>query len=262
MTEAEKLEQGLLPGTWGPVFWLKSVGSTNDYLLRLGDAAADGTVVAADDQTAGRGRRRHVWKAVPGMTLALSFLLRRPAVPPALSLLCGLAAAQALEGLCGEGFGLKWPNDIVCAGKKVGGVLCEARLSASGAAAVCGIGINLTQSAEQFRRAGLLCAASVRMLTGAAPSRGELAAALRTRLHRLLDRARRGETPDILAEISRRCVTLGRPVRVSTGSPAGGKFTGTALRLAPDGALVVRTGRGEVTVTAGEVSVRGWMGYV
>jgi BirA family transcriptional regulator, biotin operon repressor / biotin---[acetyl-CoA-carboxylase] ligase len=112
---------------------LASVTSTQD-------AARDmpiGSIVVADHQTAGRGRSSHRWEAPPGAALLVSFVL-----PPnrLLSLAAGVAAAEA----CGRGVRLKWPNDLLLEGRKVGGILVEA----SQARAICGIGINLTWAPE------------------------------------------------------------------------------------------------------------------
>src|SRR5713226_4019494 len=112
---------------------LASVTSTQD-------AARDlpiGSIVVADHQTAGRGRSSHRWEAPPGTALLVSFVLPPN---PLLSLAAGVAAAEA----CGRGVRLKWPNDLLLDGRKVGGILVEA----SPAKAICGIGINLTWAPE------------------------------------------------------------------------------------------------------------------
>jgi BirA family biotin operon repressor/biotin-[acetyl-CoA-carboxylase] ligase len=96
-----------------------------------------GSVVVADHQTAGRGRSSHSWEAPRGAALLVSFVL---APNPLLSLAAGVAAAEA----CGRGVRLKWPNDLLLDGRKVGGILVEA----SPAKAICGIGINLTWAPE------------------------------------------------------------------------------------------------------------------
>jgi BirA family transcriptional regulator, biotin operon repressor / biotin---[acetyl-CoA-carboxylase] ligase len=104
------------------------------------DVARDmpiGSVVIADHQTAGRGRLEHRWEAPPGTTVLVSFVLRPN---PLLSLAAGVAAAEA----CGQDVRLKWPNDLLLGGRKVGGILVEA----TPYKAVCGIGINLTSAPE------------------------------------------------------------------------------------------------------------------
>jgi BirA family biotin operon repressor/biotin-[acetyl-CoA-carboxylase] ligase len=107
----------------------KSVTSTQDIARDL----AIGSMVVADHQTAGRGRLDHRWEAPPGTALLVSFVLQPN---PLLSLAAGVAAAEA----CGHGVRLKWPNDLLLKGGKVGGVLVEA----TPMKAICGIGINLT----------------------------------------------------------------------------------------------------------------------
>ena len=111
------------------VIRLESVTSTQDVARTL----PIGSIVIADHQTAGRGRLDHRWDAPPGTALLASFVL---APNPLLSLAAGVAAAEA----CGRGVRLKWPNDLLLDGRKVGGILVEA----SPAKAICGIGINLT----------------------------------------------------------------------------------------------------------------------
>jgi len=113
----------------GSILHLESVTSTQDIARDM----PVGSVVMADHQTAGRGRLEHRWEAPPGTALLVSFVL---APNPILSLAAGVAAAEA----CGEGVRLKWPNDLLRDGLKVGGILVEA----TAFKAVCGIGINLS----------------------------------------------------------------------------------------------------------------------
>src|SRR5229473_3364290 len=112
---------------------LESVTSTQDIARDL----PIGSVVVADHQTAGRGRLSHQWETRAGTALLVSFVLPPN---PLLSLAAGVAAAEA----CGSGVRLKWPNDLLLDGRKVGGVLVEA----TAAKAICGIGINLTWAPE------------------------------------------------------------------------------------------------------------------
>jgi BirA family biotin operon repressor/biotin-[acetyl-CoA-carboxylase] ligase len=119
------------------VIHLESVTSTQDVARTL----PIGSVVIADHQTAGRGRLAHVWEAPPGTALLASFVL---APNPLLSLAAGVAAAEA----CGDGVRLKWPNDLLLRGRKVGGILVETTPTK----AVCGIGINLRWAPEGAAR--------------------------------------------------------------------------------------------------------------
>src|SRR5712691_1209113 len=108
---------------------LESVTSTQDVARDM----PIGSVVLADHQTHGRGRLSHRWESPPGAALLVSFVLAPNSV---LSLAAGVAAAEA----CGRGVRLKWPNDLLLDGRKVGGILVEA----SPSKAICGIGVNLT----------------------------------------------------------------------------------------------------------------------
>lgn len=135
-------------------------GSTNDDLLEAGkQGAPHGTGLAARAQTAGRGRRGHKWDSTAG-NLLLSIVLR-PHVDPAkysgLAAVSGLAVLEALEaqGLANE-IGLKWPNDLVARGRKLGGILVEAARDNEGKPfAVCGIGVNVNYVPSEVPDGGL-----------------------------------------------------------------------------------------------------------
>ena len=135
-------------------------GSTNDDLLEAGkQGAPHGTGLAARAQTAGRGRRGHKWDSTVG-NLLLSIVLR-PCVNPAkfsgLAAVSGLAVLEALEkqGLANE-IRLKWPNDLVARGRKLGGILVEAARDSEGKPfAVCGIGVNVNYTPQEVPDGGL-----------------------------------------------------------------------------------------------------------
>ena len=135
-------------------------GSTNDDLLEAGKLGAPhGTGLAARAQTAGRGRRGHKWDSTAG-NLLLSIVLR-PCVDPAkysgLAAVSGLAVLEALkkQGLANE-IGLKWPNDLVARGRKLGGILVEAARDNEGKPfAVCGIGVNVNYTPQEVPDGGL-----------------------------------------------------------------------------------------------------------
>lgn len=135
-------------------------GSTNDDLLEAGkQGAPHGTGLAARAQTAGRGRRGHKWDSTVG-NLLLSIVLR-PCVNPAkfsgLAAVSGLAVLEALEkkGLANE-IRLKWPNDLVARGRKLGGILVEAARDNEGKPfAVCGIGVNVNYTPQEVPDGGL-----------------------------------------------------------------------------------------------------------
>lgn len=155
----------------------EEVGSTNDVVRELAEKGAPaGAAVAARRQTAGRGRRGHAWES-PAGNLCLSVLLRPGVAPsrlPGLSAACGLGALDGLDVLSiSNETQLKWPNDLLARGRKLGGLLVEAGRDGRGAPfAVCGIGVNV-ESAPRG-----LAAVSLAEL-GHAPSFSALARALR-----------------------------------------------------------------------------------
>lgn len=229
-----------------------SVTSTQDVCRRLGDAGApEGTLVVADHQTAGRGRRGRAWADVPGRSLLCSVLLR-PALPPErwpqLTLAAGCAVAEALEAAAGATPRLRWPNDVLLDGRKVAGILAEAFIGPS-PFLVLGIGINLAQHDEEWPphlrgRAVSLAAA------GHEVPRDRLLAALLRRLEAWYARlAAEGFAP-VRAAWRRRGV-FGGPVR------AEGRV-GVAVDLAPEGGLLVRYPDGTTTILrGGEAMVEG-----
>ena len=157
---------------------LDEVGSTNDEVRVLGHAGAPhGAGVAARRQTTGRGRRGHTW-ASPEGNLYLSVLLW-PAVPPpklpGLAAACGLGVLDGLAGFeLANAPQLKWPNDILASGRKLGGILVEAGRDDAGMAfAVCGVGINVTRAPAHLEAASLAD-------LGAAPRFSALAEAVRS----------------------------------------------------------------------------------
>lgn len=242
------------------VIRLSQTDSTNRYLKERAFSLPHGTLCYTGNQTAGRGRLGRSWVVPAGHSLALSILLR-PAQLPVLPAVCGLAVARALRRCTGGDFRIKWPNDIICGGKKVCGILCEGILSQDGGCTVAGIGINLLQSENDFAREGLLYATSVREQTGVRLTLDETAAAVVNELEPLWLRCRSQGFGVIRREYERCCVTVGRMVRVL--SPDGAeRLCGAATGIAEDGGLLVENAGCVEHITAGEVSVRGLYGYI
>jgi BirA family transcriptional regulator, biotin operon repressor / biotin---[acetyl-CoA-carboxylase] ligase len=255
-------------GLWREVRVVGETGSTNaDLLAQASSGSAEGLVLVAEAQTAARGRQGRQWASPPRAALTFSVLLRPRGVPPALlgwvPLLAGVAAASALRSVGGVETALKWPNDVIADGGKLGGILAER----SGPAVVVGIGINVWQD-----RAHLPGAATSLLLAAAAggPVRdghgsaaevpglrelllAELLAALSRWYLAWRDQASPGDpdTCGLRREYSRRCATLGRDVVVTM--PGTEVISGTAAGVDWAGRLEVRTEHGPVSVTAGDV---------
>ncbi len=242
-----------------------SIDSTNNAAKALAaQGAPHGTVLIADRQTGGRGRMGRSFQSPPGMGVYLSVILR-PNCPPRqlMHLTCaiGVAMCGAVQAAAGFRPQIKWINDLVYGGHKLGGILVELGLSPNGLAdfAVAGIGINCNQKAVDFPPELREVAASLSMFAQEPVDRCRLAAEM---MGSLEDISRRILTDKaaIMAQYRRDCMTLGQQISLLQG---GQCLHGQALDIDEDGALLVRLDSGELrTVNSGEASVRGMYGYV
>lgn len=245
------------------VYWLDTVDSTNLACKRLAaEGAPDGTVVIADRQTAGRGRLGRSFQSPAGLGLYLSILWRPETQMQqwmALPALGAVAAVRAIGRVCALDVQIKWPNDLVLQGKKIGGILTESVLLGGETAVVLGIGINVSHRAEDFEGEVRQMASSLEMAAGEPVARETLAAVLIEELDAL--RCVAFTEPQLwLPEYRERCLTLGREVQL-----IGGDTVRRAIALDVDEmfGLTVCLEEGSIeTVRAGEVSVRGLYGYV
>ncbi len=243
---------------------LEETDSTNTAALALAQqGAGHGTVVAADRQTAGRGRLGRRWFSPPGQNLYCSVILRR--TPPGdrrwddgswLPLISAVAAARAIRTVTGLNSLLKWPNDILIGERKVGGLLCEGGgTSSQSAYVVVGIGINVNTRRESFPEDLRDLATSLRSETGRQVNRAALLAGWLSELEGQSNALWAGRREEIGREYTSLCSTLGHRVRVSL---AGGQVVeGLADSLGPDGSLNIKRDGGEtgplVEIHAGDV---------
>lgn len=249
------------------VVCLETVDSTNNECRRRAALGApDGLAVVSAEQTGGKGRRGRSFQSLPGKGLYLSVLLRPGAEIPLpevtqLTAWSAVAVCQALEEVSGLSCGIKWTNDIILEGKKVCGILSEMGLDDDGRCdyVVVGIGINVSQTAEDFGPELSPIATSLGQHMAAPPRRGEVAAALLRELDELW-RAFPAGKADYLKEYRARCLTVGREVRLVRPD---GEVPALALGVGDDFSLRVRRKDGaEEDVASGEVSVRGLLGYI
>ena len=225
--------------------------STNETLLREGSA---GILLAAEEQTAGRGRRGRRWHSARGAGVTFSVsrkVTRPPRELPALSLVAGVAAVQALRALGAAQAALKWPNDLVAAGAKLGGILVETRAAPRGTLAVIGIGVNCRRDAALERRLRRRIA-SLDQFTNV-PSRNVLIGRVAQALIEALERFEAEGLGPLAREWERLDAHAGQRLRVRLAD--GRTLSGVARGLAEDGGLRLETRRGMRTVRSGRVLV-------
>jgi BirA family transcriptional regulator, biotin operon repressor / biotin---[acetyl-CoA-carboxylase] ligase len=250
---------------WRSIETVARTGSTNaDLLARAREA--EGLVLVAEEQSAGRGRMGRTWVAPPHAALTFSILLHPSWVPVGklgwLSLLAGVSVATAVRGVAGVNAFVKWPNDVLAGERKLAGILAEA----SGDTVVIGIGLNVSTTPDELPPPG----------PGSLPATSIYAEGLRTNRPVVLDRTQllsgillaferrcnawrsdKGKLRAIRPEYRELCATIGREVRVE--QPGGHVLSGRASDVDPDGRLVVvslspSAGRpARVAVAAGDV---------
>ena len=237
---------------------LDACDSTSSELLRRADAGVPaGTVIVADRQLAGRGRRGRQWQSAPESSLTFSVLWRFPgnmARLGGLSLAVGVALVRALEGLGARGVGLKWPNDLLLVTAegqaKVAGVLVELASDRRGCQAVIGIGLNLLQPSGELPQpaAGLAQAG----LPGV--DRHLLLATILRELADVLDHFAADGFAALRPQWQQRHVWQGQLVRIL--GEAEPPLVGTCLGVDEDGALLLDTAAGRQRIYSGDVSLR------
>lgn len=226
--------------------------STMNVARRAAESgAAEGTVVVAEEQTAGRGRFGRAWISPAGKNLYLTLIARPPVNRlRVLSMAAPLAVCLSAEEVAGVRPVIKWPNDILVAGRKLSGVLIESELSGDSVRfALVGVGINVNVDVSQF--AELAAIATSLYESGSEVSREHLLGAFLTHFETLYS----SEMPSLVAAWRDRLATLGRTVTVALGSET---HEGVAEDVDEMGNLILRLPDGtSMTFEAGEVSLRG-----
>ena len=259
--------------------------STNSDICRLArEGAWEGTVVTADMQTAGKGRRGRSWESEEGTSLLFSLLLRpslAPDIAPQITLLMAMAVTKAIRELTGVKAEIKWPNDVVVNGKKVCGILTEMQLKDGGIDyVVVGTGVNMLQKvipSELKNSATSLWLEKERLLlnkeekstkevsrefeNGVLPDRDKLLEGILNEFERYYELfLQKQDLSDLMAEYNEWLVSMNKEVKVLDPK---GEFTGISKGINNKGELLVALPDGEVrAIYAGEVSVRGLYGYV
>jgi BirA family biotin operon repressor/biotin-[acetyl-CoA-carboxylase] ligase len=256
------LESGIQGRIGCRIHYYDEVDSTQRVAAELArGGAAHGTAIIAERQTAGRGRLGRTWHSPPGVNLYTTVILR-PQMPlaevPRLSLVAGVAVAEALESVAPGLVSLKWPNDVWIDWRKAGGIIAEAITDIEKAGelqcVLLGIGLNLNLALgdipDELRRT----ATSVLIATGRKCDREKVAATLFSLLDNRCAAFERIGFGGVRSVYERYFALSGRRVAVLNGSE---RISGVVRGIDDDGALIMDTERGAVRVLAGDVSLEG-----
>lgn len=246
-------------------YFVTEIDSTNDRLKQLAARGAPhGTVLIADRQTCGHGRKGRAFLSPAGMGVYLSILLRPSAAPRELMhLTCATAVAMcdAVEKAAGFRPGIKWTNDLVYGRRKLGGILTELGLDrcAKLEYAMIGIGINCCQQEADFDPEIREIAGSLAMVSGQEINRATVAATMMEALQSM-DAVLLSGKDAMISQYRQDCITIGKEISLLRGEEVR---HGKALDVDGNGGLIVAFQEGRVeTVTSGEISIRGMYGYV
>lgn len=240
------------------IIYIESLDSTNRLAMELGDKGAlHGTVVIAGSQTKGRGRLGRRWESPAGVNIYMSVILRpdlEPKDATLLTVLSSVASARAIRGETGLNAEIKWPNDLMCRDKKLGGILTELRLiSGKILFAVTGIGINVNAAGDDFPPELSATATSVMIETAAKQDINKIIPSVLNKLDDCYNNLLQKGTRPLLDEWRSLSSTLGRHVRVTTGS---GIYTGIAQDIDDKGMLILRLSSGELRkVSEGDLNI-------
>lgn len=236
------------------------IDSTNRYLKDIARTdGTDGMVVLSNAQSGGRGRMGRQFQSPKGKGIYFSVLLQGGLTGEQMmpfTAMAGLAVCRSIERVCGLRPVLKWPNDLLLKEKKICGILAELVTSPQREpAVVLGIGINVSQTAEDFTPEVAEIAASLQQIAGREVSRPQLAAALIEELDQAYDALLSDDWEGCVEDYRSRCAHIGKPVRLL---PMGGvPEVVTVLDVDKHFGLVVQDVAGEIRVLrTGEISVR------
>lgn len=240
------------------IHYYPSVDSTNALVKTLANqGASEGTIVIAEEQTAGRGRRGKSWVSPAGANLLFSVLLRPPMEGDrvfALTMVLSLAALKAIKKICGVKAMIKWPNDLYVGAKKLAGILTEFAVTEKRVDwAVLGMGINVGWRPDDPEEGGAPATSLVEE-TERSISRNELLLELLPGFEAFYKEVVRGRLEALYEQWNRHCLVLGKAVVIESEME---RIEGRALRIDDCGALIIEDSMGnERRIITGEVSLR------
>jgi BirA family biotin operon repressor/biotin-[acetyl-CoA-carboxylase] ligase len=258
LLNASVLKRGLSTKIFGSKFFtFETIDSTNNCARALaGCWAEEGTIVLAEEQTAGRGRQGRSWYTNPQENLTFSVILRPKLPPDAINLLplfAAVAIADAIESETGLAVQCKWPNDIILNGRKAAGILLEGSVKGDAVEfVVLGIGINVNQTIFPVDIAHR--ATSLRLETGKNLDRVKLLHKVLNALESRYRAVLKSGFNAILPDWTTRSAMLEKEITVSEN---GTEFSGVVKGLAPDGALIIASDGAERALYAGDVTIIG-----
>ncbi len=238
--------------------YFQEIDSTNNYAKHLAaQGYPEGTLVIAERQTAGRGRRGRQWHSEPGQGIFMSLILR-PALPvrelSRITMFIALAIVETLNEI-GIKSGIKWPNDVLINGRKIAGILTEAVTDMDSIEyVVIGIGLNVNMLSQDFPEEFRAVATSVRVETGRLIPRVELLRGLLLNLENSYEQLTAGGFSEILEKVRNLSLVIGHDIQIDN---VNGITAGRAIDIDNNGFLMVRDSRGNIHhVMSGEILLK------
>jgi BirA family biotin operon repressor/biotin-[acetyl-CoA-carboxylase] ligase len=239
------------------IFFYETVDSTNSIACDLAEKAPEGMVILADCQQKGRGRLGRLWLSPRGINIYMSIILR-PDVEPKdttlITLMAAVACTLALRRVTGVPVTIKWPNDLMVSGKKIGGILMEMKTAGKKIiSAVVGIGINVNGDADSFPEEIRGIATSVKNETGKRFSKEKIIAEILNEMNNWYPLLKVPAREALLSEWKRLTSTLGKEVMVIAGQET---FSGYAESIDNRGLLLLRLPSGELkSISSGDLTM-------
>lgn len=233
------------------IIYLEQVNSTNTYIKE--NKLNNGDIVYTFNQTNGRGRLGRTWYGENALALSLLHIPKETSNLPVVSIIFGTAVCVSLKEITSLDLKIKWPNDIVIDGKKLCGVLVEAVTDNDGVCLICGVGINISN--KDFPEDIKDKATSLKLLGIDNINIEQLIKAISVKFNKFLENGYK--VPESFNDL---CITLKKEILVINN---GKQIKGIAKAINEQGGLIVKTtDKNLITVTSGEVSVRGILGYI
>ena len=223
------------------VVYLDEITSTNDLAKQISaEKSHHGTLIIAEKQTAGRGRKAKNWFSLPGKGLYFTLIIEPPLVPnlQILTLGAGVALARAIESICALITGLKWPNDVYIYNKKAAGILAESiTRGTKSMVVILGVGINVNHDPQDFEKELSGIATSLKISTGKVISREDILAEFLRKFTYVYQEIIEGKASQVLKSWLNRALYIGKEVTVVKEKTS---ITGKVVGLNDAGAMLLR----------------------